>query len=380
MTRPKRHRQNRGALPRSSATGTGLRPSDSQLAERLQTGFLGVIAFGLVLALLVQARFILICLVFAIILFSLTSDAISAFARLKVPNWLATTLALIAIAIGLLWTATTVVAQVNEVLSTALNYADRAQAALERLSQRWGPNVQEAINTFLGSVDFAGWMRSAAGQASNLVSASVLILTFVGFMFSERIWFPIKIERLTGDPDRARQVLATVYKIMRRVNRYLVVKAAISAVTAALIWLTFRFFGLELAGAVAMLTFILNFIPTLGSIIATVITVAIVLAQTGDPTTTLVIGSITTAVHFIIGNVFDPMLLGQTLRLSSFGIILSLAFWGAVWGISGTFLAVPIMVAVMIVCAQIPWLRPVAILLSQEGVPEAEPRHPRLRG
>jgi len=380
MTRPKRHRQNRGALPRSSATGTGLRPSDSQLAERLQTGFLGVIAFGLVLALLVQARFILICLVFAIIIFSLTSDAISAFARLKVPNWLATTLALIAIAIGLLWTATTVVAQVNEVLSTALNYADRAQAALERLSQRWGPNVQEAINTFLGSVDFAGWMRSAAGQASNLVSASVLILTFVGFMFSERIWFPIKIERLTGDPDRARQVLATVYKIMRRVNRYLVVKAAISAVTAALIWLTFRFFGLELAGAVAMLTFILNFIPTLGSIIATVITVAIVLAQTGDPTTTLVIGSITTAVHFIIGNVFDPMLLGQTLRLSSFGIILSLAFWGAVWGISGTFLAVPIMVAVMIVCAQIPWLRPVAILLSQEGVPEAEPRHPRLRG
>lgn len=380
MTRPKRHRQNRGALPRSSATGTGLRPSDSQLAERLQTGFLGVIAFGLVLALMVQARFILICLVFAIIIFSLTSDAISAFARLKVPNWLATTLALIAIAIGLLWTATTVVAQVNEVLSTALNYADRAQAALERLSQRWGPNVQEAINTFLGSVDFAGWMRSAAGQASNLVSASVLILTFVGFMFSERIWFPIKIERLTGDPDRARQVLATVHKIMRRVNRYLVVKAAISAVTAALIWLTFRFFGLELAGAVAMLTFILNFIPTLGSIIATVITVAIVLAQTGDPTTTLVIGSITTAVHFIIGNVFDPMLLGQTLRLSSFGIILSLAFWGAVWGISGTFLAVPIMVAVMIVCAQIPWLRPVAILLSQEGVPEAEPRHPRLRG
>lgn len=380
MTRPKRHRQNRGAVPRPSPTGTGLRPSDSQLAERLQTGFLGVIAFGLVLALLVQARFILICLVFAIIIFSLTSDAISAFARLKVPNWLATTLALIAIAIGLLWTATTVVAQINEVLSTALNYADRAQAALERLSQRWGPNVQEAINTFLGSVDFAGWMRSAAGQASNLVSASVLILTFVGFMFSERIWFPIKIERLTGDPDRARQVLATVHKIMRRVNRYLVVKAAISAVTAALIWLTFRFFGLELAGAVAMLTFILNFIPTLGSIIATVITVAIVLAQTGDPTTTLVIGSITTAVHFIIGNVFDPMLLGQTLRLSSFGIILSLAFWGAVWGISGTFLAVPIMVAVMIVCAQIPWLRPVAILLSQEGVPEAEPRHPRLRG
>lgn len=354
-------------------------PRDPSLNERLQTGFLGVIAFGLLLALLVQAQFILVCLVFAIIIFSLTSDAISAFARLKVPNWLATTLALIAIAIGLLWAATTVVAQVNQVLSIALSYADRAQAVLERLSQRWGPNVQSAINTFLGSVDVAGWMRSAASQASNLVSASVLILTFVGFMFSERIWFPIKIERLTKDPQHASQVLGTVHTIMRRVNRYLVVKAGISAVTATLIWLLFRFFGLELAVAVAMLTFILNFIPTLGSIIATVITVAIVLAQTGDPTTTLIIGSVVMVIHFVIGNIFDPMLLGQTLRLSSFGIILSLALWGAVWGIAGTFLAVPIMVAVMIVCAQIPWLRPVAIMLSQEGIPEAEPRN-SLRG
>ncbi len=357
-----------------------MQSGDSQLRARLQTGFLGIVAFALVLFLLVQARFILICLVFAIIIFSLTSDAISAFARLKVPNWLATTLALIAIAIGLLWAATTVVAQVNQVVSTAIVYSDQVQAAITRLSANWSPQVQEAVRTFMGSIDFAGWIRSAAAQASNLISASVLILTFVGFMFSERIWFPIKIERLTGDPDQARRVLGTVHKIMRRVNRYLVVKAAISAVTAALIWLLFRFFGLELAVAVAMLTFILNFIPTLGSIIATVITVGIVLAQTGDPTTTLVIGSITTVIHFVIGNIFDPMLLGQTLRLSSFGIILSLAFWGAVWGISGTFLAVPIMVAVMIVCAQIPWLRPVAILLSQEGVPEAEPRHPRLRG
>ncbi|MFC3570217.1 AI-2E family transporter [Paracoccus simplex] len=346
---------------------------DSQLSERLRTGFLGVIAFGLILFLLVQARFILICLAFAIIIFSLTSDAISAFARLKVPNWLATTLALIAIAIGLLWAATAVVAQVNEVVSTAIAYADRAQAVLSSLSQRWGPGAQEAIATFTGNIDVAGWLRSAAAQASNLISGSVLILTFVGFMFSERIWFPVKIERLTGDPDRARQVLGTVHVIMRRVNRYLVVKAGISAVTAALIWAIFRLAGLELAGAIAMLTFILNFIPTLGSIIATVIAIVLVLAQTGDPTLTLTLGGLITAVQFVVGNVFDPMLLGQTLRLSSFGIVLSLAFWGVVWGIAGTFLAVPIMVAVMIVCAQIPWLRPVAILLSQEGLPEQEP-------
>ena len=68
-------------------------------------------------------------------------------------------------------------------------------------------------------------------------------------------------------------------------------------------------------------------------------------------------------VQFLLGNVIDPMLMGKTLRLSSFGIIISLAFWGAVWGIPGMFLAVPFMVAVMIVCSHIPAARPVAVLL-----------------
>jgi predicted PurR-regulated permease PerM len=213
-------------------------------------------------------------------------------------------------------------------------------------------------------------MRSAAGQASNLISGAVLTVTFTAFMFAERAWFPIKLERILGDPVRSGRVLHIVRSITRRVNRYLLVKSGISLVTALLIWAIFRAAGIELAGAVAMLTFILNFIPTLGAIIATVIAVVLVLAQTGDPTQTLLIGGACTAVQFVIGNVLDPLLLGQTLRLSSFGIILSLAFWGAIWGIAGAFLAVPIMVAAMIVCAHIPWLRPIAVLLSHEGLPD----------
>ena len=70
-----------------------MEPQNQLLRERLQTGFLGIIAFALLLFLLVQARFMLICLAIAIIIFSLTSDAIGAIARRGVPNWLATTLA-----------------------------------------------------------------------------------------------------------------------------------------------------------------------------------------------------------------------------------------------------------------------------------------------
>ncbi|WP_405405540.1 AI-2E family transporter [Paracoccus sp. Ld10] len=345
--------------------------NETVLRERLQTGFLGLIAFSLLMFMLVQAKFILISLAIAIILFSLTSDAIHAIStRLRVPNWLATTLALIGIALGLLWVSTTIVAQVNEVVFLATSYAERAQAALPALTERLGPEAQERIITALTNFNITGWIRSLAGQASGILSGSVLVILFVGFMFAEQVWFPLKIERLANDADQARQIRRIITSIMHRVNRYLVVKTGVSAVTAAIVWLVFWTMGLELATAVALLTFVLNFIPSVGSIIATVIAVILAFVLTGDTTATVIVGVLCATTQFLIGNILDPMLLGQTLRLSSFGIILSLAFWGAIWGVPGMFLAVPIMVALMIICAHIPWLRGVAVMLSREGLPD----------
>jgi hypothetical protein len=91
----------------------------------------------------------------------------------------------------------------------------------------------------------------------------------------------------------------------------------------------------------------------------------------------MVIFAVAGAVQFTNGSVIDPMLMGRALRLSSFGIIISLAFWGAVWGIPGMFLSVPIMVGLMIVCSHVPALRPVAILLSREGLPEEDAGLPK---
>lgn len=359
-----------------------LRPARPDIAEtarmrhlRLQTLFLGIIAFALLLFLLVQARFVLIALVIAIILFSLTSEAINAIARIRigpahVPNWLATLVALALIAAGLLWASLLVAGQINQVVAVALSYAERAQTAAAELFAWLGPRAGQAIQEGVRSINLPAYVRSAAGQATNLMSMSVLIILFVGFLFAERIWFSTKLRRLLGGPEPAARAEAVARRIMHRVNRYLVVKAAVSAVTALAIWAIFIGAGLELALPVATLTFALNFIPSIGSIIATLLAGLVVFVQTGDAATTALVTAAATAVQFTIGNVLDPMLLGRTLRLSSFGIILSLAFWGAVWGLAGMFLAVPIMVAVMILCAQSDWLRPLAILLSREGLAE----------
>lgn len=342
---------------------------------RLQTIFLGIIAFALLLFLLVEARFVLIALVVSIILFSLTAEAISAIGRIRlgparIPNWLASLVALLLIASGLLWLSVMVVSQVNVVLATALTYAEQAQTAAAELSKWAGERAASAVQQAVSGINLPAYLRGAASQASNVVQMSVLIILFVGFMFAERIWYPVKLRSLMGSDTDTTRAQVVVRSIMHRVNRYLIVKAGVSAVTGAAIWLIFWLMGLDLALPVATLTFILNFIPSIGSIIATFLAALVAFVQTGVIGDTLIVTSAAAVTQFAIGNVLDPMLLGRTLRLSSFGIIISLAFWGAVWGVPGMFLAVPIMVALMILCAQTEWLRPVAVLLSREGLPD----------
>jgi predicted PurR-regulated permease PerM len=350
------------------------RPSET---TRLQTGALLIIAFAVVLFLLVQARFVLISLATAIILFSLTSDVINFIARqrigpFRVPNTLASIAALVLIAAALLTLTSVLLAQVNTVLVTTLSYTERAPSAVASLFAWLGEDSQMVVFNALRSIDFSSYLRTAAGQASGITQATVLIILFVGFLFAERIWFQTKLHNLVGDKEQADRIGKIIQSIIHRVNYYLLVKTVISAITGGMIYVLASAFGLELATSIGIITFVLNFIPNIGSIIATALITLVTHVQIGDPTTTLAIFAISAVIQFINGSIIDPMLMGRALRLSSFGIILSLAFWGAVWGIPGMFLSVPIMVMLLVVCSHVPSLRPFAVLLSREGLPESE--------
>ncbi|WP_417627380.1 AI-2E family transporter [Pararhodobacter aggregans] len=344
---------------------------------RLQTWFLGIIAFSMILFLLVQARFILISLVIAIILFSLTADAITAFSRLrigswKITNWLASVGAFAMIAVILLTLTGIIISQINTVVTTTLGYTDQAIAAMARLAAWISPEAEQMVETSIRSIQVSTYISTLAGQASNLLSATTLVILFVGFLFAERLWFNTKLENLLHDKAQAQRVGRIIHSIVRRVNHYLLVKTGVSLATALAVYLLMEGFRLDFAGPMAILTFVLNYIPSVGSIIATILLGLVALIQVTEPATALLVFVLAGMIQFVLGSVIDPMLMGRALRVSSFGIIISLAFWGALWGIAGMFLAVPIMVAAMIVCSHIPAARPVAVLLSREGLPEIE--------
>lgn len=357
---------------------------ESSARQRLQTGALVIIAAAVILFLLVQARFMLTSLAVAIIVFSLTSDAIRYISRLKIgplhiPNWLASVAAVLLISTGLFMLSSLVLSQVNTVLSTTLTYTERAPGAVADLFAWMGPEVETAIQNAMGSIDVSGYLRTVAGQAGGLMQGTVLVILFVGFLFAERLWFDVKLTSLMGgDADRAQHAQRIIGTIMGRVNYYLLVKTVVSAITGLMAYGVSLLVGLELAVAIGVLTFILNYIPNIGSIVATVLATLVAHVQLGEPGPTLAYFFALFVIQFINGNIIDPWLMGRTLRLSTFGIIVSLAFWGAVWGIAGMFLSVPIMVAVMIVASHTPGLRPVAVLLSREGLPD-EDTSPLLR-
>lgn len=279
---------------------------------------------------------------------------------------------MVLIAAALLTLTFILLSQVNTVLVTTLSYAGRAPSAVASLLSFLGPNAEQSILQSLGSVNIASYLRTAAGQAGNVTQGTVLVILFGGFLFGERICFGTKLHNFVGDPAQADRIEKIIRSIIRRVNYYLLVKTVISAITGAMVFVLARFFGLELATALGVITFVLNFIPNVGSIIATALIALVAHVQAGDATMTAIIFGLAGAIQFLNGNIIDPLLMGRALRLSAFGIILSLAFWGAVWGIPGMFLSVPIMVMLLVVCSHVPALRPIAILLSREGLPESE--------
>ena len=358
---------------------TDLRPAPPEPPDsrRIRTAAQLIIAFAVVLFLLVQARFLLISLATAIILFSITSDAINSIARVRigparVPNWLASLTALALISAVLLSLSAVILSQANTVLSTTIAYADRAPEALAATVAWLGPQAELAVQQAVATFDVAGYLRTIAGQAGSLMQGTVLVILFVGFLFAERVWFDTKLESLLGDKAQADRTGRIIGSIIHRVNHYLLVKTLVSGVTGVMVYGVARFFELDLAAALGILTFVLNYIPAIGSIVATVLVALVAFVQLGDGPLTLGIFVLVGAIQFLNGNVIDPMLMGRALRVSSFGIIISLAFWGAVWGIPGMFLAVPIMVGAMIVFSHVPGLRPLAVLLSREGLPESE--------
>ncbi len=246
----------------------------------------------------------------------------------------------------------------------------------------WAVHVMEVLSVPPEAVKNFDWfdiLRSNAKDISSLIIAlsSKFVLTFVFLMFMmiEAPYLDDKINKAFGKNSvRVRKILST---ISEQVSRYLSTLTLISFATGVCAWLVLTVMGVDLAAGWGVLTFLLNFIPTVGSIIATIppVVMAVIQFSPGLFRPLLVLLSLT-AIQVTIGNIITPKVIGDRLGVSPVMILLSLLLWGMIWGIPGALLSTPIISIIKIVCENIPVLHPISVLIgsgeSVRKLPEAK--------
>jgi len=199
------------------------------------------------------------------------------------------------------------------------------------------------------------------GLGDILTNAFLIILTVI-FILLEATSLPAKLQvglHASGSS------LERLQSVLDNINRYMVLKTIMSLLTGGLIWVWLWFLGLDFAPLWALVIFLFNFVPTIGSIIAAVPAVLLALVQL-DVQSALWVALGYLVVNTLVGTVIEPRFVGQGLGLSTLVVFVSLVFWGWVLGPVGMFLAVPLTMVLKIALDADPQTRPIAIMLGPE--------------
>jgi AI-2 transport protein TqsA len=208
---------------------------------------------------------------------------------------------------------------------------------------------RETIRNSLNELPLLDWASTILSNSANFISKFVLVVIMTLFLLLGKK--SVNTSPVWND-------------IIGHVKKYIFTKFITSSITGVAAGLIYWFLGLELAFIFGSLTFILNFIPVVGSIVAVLLPIPIAILQYPDLSSVLLIIFLPTIIHQIIGNVVEPKIFGDAFGLHPITIILSLIFWGMIWGIIGVLLAAPLTAIIRVSFERFDSTRQIARLLE----------------
>lgn len=272
--------------------------------------------------------------------------------------------------IALIWVIVNFLSStVDDVLEIAPVYQENLTTRLENLpffdiSQFEGQSFGQLIS---GWINIPSYAASIASSLTSVLASGGLILIYLGFLFLEQGHFSKKISSLVANKEKEENVNKIIARIRDDIQKYITIKVFTSSLTGLLSFTFLSIMDVDFAGVWGLIIFLLNFIPTVGSIIATIFPALIALAQSDGYTLFFAVLGGIGVVQLCIGNILEPRLMGSSFNLSPIVILLNLALWGYVWEIPGMFLCVPFLIIVTIILSHFPQTRPIAIILSSDG-------------
>ena len=337
------------------------------------TIFLGIIVTVILVIVLRELRAIFIPLFFAILLSFLFGPWVRRLVEKKVPQWIVLTLLMVVIFLIIQLLGTLIYTSAASFVGEFPKYEERLtpmfQDALKALNIQQ-QDVQEYLDRFdwgkaISQFSVTKVMSRTLGTFMNFIMNIVLVLIFMLFILAGWTRLHRRIER-AFEPERARRIANVIDSVEHRVQTYLLTKTIISLGTAIVGIGILLVFGIDFVVICALLLFLLSYIPNIGSVIASLLPILLCFLEFGLTWRIVFLTASIIALQMFFGNVLEPMMMGKGLNLSPVVVMLSLIFWGWVWGILGMIMAVPLTATVKIVFEEIESLRPIAILMSQE--------------
>ena len=325
----------------------------SQERPNLQTAALIIIASAVVVVGLNFLRPALVPLTLALFVTFLAAPLVDWLeVRARLPRMVSVLTAFLLVILGVVAFGILLVAAIARAGRRVSHYQEQLITLAGRIARAladWGIELgQIKLMDELRQLPVLDWFQGAVGGMLGMIGNSLLILIFALYLMSARSP-QIRLEGYWAE-------------IERTVRTYVGTKLGTSFATALLTWGLMSLFGLDMAVLFAMLTFLLNFVPNIGSIIAVLLPLPIAFLQF-ELGTALTMVALLTAIQQLVGNLVEPKLMGEGLGLHPVTILTALVVWGLVWGLPGMLLSGPLTVMVRVLLERYETTRPMACLM-----------------
>ncbi len=341
-------RVTRSVAPRTSLSSAGLAPTASLApgqpgaALPLLTRWLFPLACGVVVLWgLEAAASLLLPLTFAALLAMLSAPLVFWLQDHRVPPALGIPLVLLGVVVALAGLVALIGSSLGGAADRVAAYQEKLAAILADIGtwlEAHGVEVsRDKLTGFVVPAQAAGFIGQAIAGVMGLLSNALLVVLTLAFLLFELIGVPGKLTRAFGGSLS----LVQVTRAVRDVKRYVVIKTYLSLATAILVGLFLWVTDVDFPVLWALIAFVLNFVPSIGAIIAGIPPFILALVDQGVGAALVVLIGYG-ALNFVIGSLVEPALLGRRLGLSAFYVFFSLILWGGLWGPVGMLLAVPL--------------------------------------
>jgi|APTNR8051073442_1049403.scaffolds.fasta_scaffold02694_9 AI-2 transport protein TqsA len=317
--------------------------------------------FVLVMYLLKELSGILVPLALAILIALMFQPLVGFLQKFKAPKWLIfPTVTIITLLIVF-----AIYSIMNEAVQSIIENQD---FLIEKLNMRI-KNVVIWINTNFGTaistadkkinleylINEYGLPATLPGLANLLSSLSgsfVMFFLYYVVLLIGLADYDLYIAHVKGDTDST--LIENMSRIQSSILSYLMIKTLISLFTGILVYVTCLFFDLNFAFFFGFIAFLLNFIPSIGSILATIPPVLMAFIQFDTFQPVILILVILSSIQMVMGNLVEPIITGDRLKLNTLTVIFGLVFWGYIWGLAGMIISIPLLVLLKLIFEHFP--------------------------